>query len=63
VTKPAQSVNRVSRERIRIENKKTIRQHYNMSPVSAEAEAGLFFSCPLLYHSKYMQRIKEQTRQ
>ena len=39
----AQSVNRVSREGGRIE-KKTIRQHYNMTPASAEAEANLFSS-------------------
>ena len=41
--KPAQSVNRVSREGGRIEKKKTIRQHYSMTPTSAEAAAGLFF--------------------
>ena len=39
----AQSVNRISREGGRIE-KKTIRQHYNMTPASAEAEVGLSFS-------------------
>jgi hypothetical protein len=46
--KTAQSVNRISREGARIE-KKTIRQHYDMTPDSAEAEAGLFFSSLLLY--------------
>lgn len=54
MTKPAQSVNRVSRKGARIEKKKTIRQHYN-SPASAEAEAGLLFSSLLLYHLKDMQ--------
>ena len=44
-----------SQGRARIE-KKTIRQHYNMTPASAEAEAGLFFSSLLLYHSKYIQK-------
>jgi hypothetical protein len=76
LTKPAQSVNRVSREGVGIEKKKTIRQHYNMTPIrqhynlipirqhysmtptSAKAKAGLFFSSLLLYHSKYMQRIR-----
>jgi hypothetical protein len=45
VTKPSQSVNRVSREGVRIKKKKkkTIRQHYNMILPSAEADAGLFF--------------------
>ena len=43
---------------VRIEKKKTIRQHYNMTPASAEAEAGLFFSSLLLHHSRYMQRIE-----
>jgi hypothetical protein len=44
MTKPAQSVNRVSREGVRTEKKKTRRQHYNLTPASAEGEAGLFFS-------------------
>jgi hypothetical protein len=39
ITKPAQSVNRVSREGVRTENKKTARQHYNRTPASAEVEA------------------------
>ena len=56
MTKTAQSVNRISREGARIE-KKTIRQHYDMTPDSAEAEAGLFFSSLLLYHFKYMPII------
>ena len=29
-----------------------------MTPANAEAEAGLFFSSMLLYHFKYMQRIR-----
>ena len=29
-----------------------------MTPASAEAEAGLFFSSLLLYHFKYMQIIR-----
>ena len=56
MTKPAQSVNRVSREGVRIEKKKTIRQHYNMTPASAEAEVGLFFPSQPLNHSRYVQR-------
>jgi hypothetical protein len=53
----AQSVNRISREGGRIE-KKTIRQHYNMTPASAEAEVGLSFSSLLLYHFKYKPIIR-----
>jgi hypothetical protein len=41
----------------RTEKKKTIRQHYNMTPASSEAKAGSFFSSLLFYHSRYMQRI------
>jgi hypothetical protein len=40
VTKPAQSVNRLSMAGVRTEERKKIRQHYNMTPGSAEAEAG-----------------------
>jgi hypothetical protein len=56
VTKPAQSINSVSRVGARIEKKRTIR-HYNMTPASSEAEVGLFFYSLLLYHSKNVQRI------
>ena len=56
MTKPAQSVNRVSREGVRIEKKKTIR--LNTTQTCAEAEVGLFFSSLFLCHSKYMQRIR-----
>jgi hypothetical protein len=58
LTKPAQSVHGVSREGARIIKKKTIRQYYNMTSASAEAEAGLFFSSLLLYYLNYMQRIR-----
>jgi hypothetical protein len=58
VTKLAKSVNWVSREGTRIEKKKTIGQHYNMTSAIAEAEAGLSFSSLPLYHSKHMQRIR-----
>ena len=54
----AQSVNRISREGGRIEKKKTVRHHYNMTPACAEAEAGLFPSSLLLDHFKYMQIIR-----
>ena len=40
-----------------LNKEKTIRQHYNMTPASAEAEVGLFFPSQLLYHSRYLQRI------
>jgi hypothetical protein len=43
VTKPAQSVNRVSMDGMRIKKKKKIRQYYNMTPASVEADAGSFF--------------------
>jgi len=63
VTKPAQSVDRLSREGIRIEKKKkTIRQNYSMIPASAEAEAALIFFSLLLYESRYIQRIKSILR-
>lgn len=39
----ASSVNRVSREGVWTEKKKTIRQHCNMTPASVEVEVGLFF--------------------
>jgi hypothetical protein len=39
MSKPAQSANRVSREGGRTEKTETIRQHYNMAPASAAAEA------------------------
>jgi hypothetical protein len=58
LTKPAQSVNRVSRERVGIEKKKTIRQHCSMTPASAEAEVDLFFSSLLLYHPRYIKKKK-----
>jgi hypothetical protein len=58
-SKQASSVSQtVSREGRRIEKKKTIRQHYNVTPASTEAETCLFFSSLLLYNSKYMQRIR-----
>jgi hypothetical protein len=41
--KPAQSVNRLSREGVKIEKKKTTRQHCNMIPASSEAKAGFSF--------------------
>jgi hypothetical protein len=43
--KPAQSVNRVLRRKGGIKKKKTIRQHYNMTPARSEAkiEVDLFF--------------------
>lgn len=37
------------------EKKKTIRQNYNMSPAISEAEATLYLSSLLLYHSSYIQ--------
>ena len=43
MTKPAQSVNMFSREKVRIEKQKKIRQHYNLTPASSEAEAGLLY--------------------
>jgi len=52
---PAQSVNGVSREGVRIEKKKTIRQH--MTLASSEADLGFIFSSLLLYHLRYIQRI------
>lgn len=55
MTKPAQSDNSVSREGVRMERKKTIRQHCSKTPASAEA--GLSFSSQLLYHPRYLQRI------
>lgn len=54
LTKPAQSVNSVLREGK--DTEKTIKQHYNMTP--AITKAGLFISSLLLYHSRYMQRIR-----
>ena len=57
LTNPIQSVNRLWREGVRIEKKKTLKQHYNMAPASTGAKAGLFFSSLLLYHSRYMQII------
>lgn len=58
MTKPAQSANQVLREGVRTERKKTIKQLYNMTPASAEAEVDLLFSSLLLYHSKYRQMIR-----
>jgi hypothetical protein len=43
LAKPAQSLNKVFGEGVRIEKRKTIRQHYNMTSASVEAEASLFF--------------------
>jgi hypothetical protein len=54
MTKPAQSVTRVSSEIVRIEKEK-VRQNYNMTPVRTEAEAALFVPSLLLYHSKNIQ--------
>lgn len=54
LTKPAQSVNRVSGKGGRMKEK-NIRQHYSMTPASTEASS--FFPKLILYHSKYMQRI------
>jgi hypothetical protein len=47
LTKPAQSVNRVSREGGRIKEKETIRQYYNMFPASAEVGL-IFFQCAFI---------------
>jgi hypothetical protein len=47
-----------SQGRTRIEEKKTIRQHYNNTPASAEAEVGLFFISLLLYHFKSIPVIR-----
>ena len=55
--KPAPPLNGFSREGARIK-KKRIRQHHSMTPACFEADTGLFFSSLLLYHSKYMQRIR-----
>jgi hypothetical protein len=65
VEEPSDQVSSVSQQGLkggRIEEKKTIRQRYNMTPASAEAEAGLFFPSQLLYHSKYLQRIESGLR-
>ena len=44
---------------MKIEKKKTIRQHYNRTQAPAEPEVGLFFSSLFfLVYSKYMQRIR-----
>jgi hypothetical protein len=51
LTKPAQSVSRVSRKGMRI--KEDNRQHYGMTP--ARAQVGLLFSSLLLYHSRHIQ--------
>jgi hypothetical protein len=42
-----------------LKKEKTIGQHFNVTPASAEAEAevGLCFPSLLLYHSRHMQRI------
>ena len=50
VTKPAQSVIRVSREGVRIKKEKTVRQYQSTTPTSAEES--LLFPKQLLYHSK-----------
>jgi hypothetical protein len=55
LTKPAQSVKGFSREGGRIGKKKTIRQHYNTTPASAEAEGGLCFPSLLLNHFKCLE--------
>ena len=47
-----------SMEEVRIENTKANRQNYNITPASAEAEAGVFFSSLILYYSKYLQIIR-----
>ena len=58
MTKPAQSVNRFSRQERGVKRKETIRQHCSLTPASSEAEAGLFFTNLLLYHFNYMQVIR-----
>ena len=56
-TDQASSVNRFSREGARIEKKKAIRQHCNMTPATSEAEGRFIFSSLPLYHSKDIKRI------
>jgi hypothetical protein len=56
VIKPAQSVNRVSRERVRIENEEKQLDKCIMTPVPTKAKADLFFPSLLLYHSSYIQK-------
>jgi hypothetical protein len=34
------------------------RQHCSMTPAGSEAESGLFFPSQLLYHFKYIQKIR-----
>ena len=61
VEEPSDQVSSVSQQGLkggRIEEKKTIRQRYNMTPASAEAEVGLSFSSLLLYHFKYKPIIR-----
>jgi hypothetical protein len=56
MTNPAQSVERFSREGMRIKKKKTVTQNYNLTPASAEAEAGLAFFpvCFFLIYSDFL---------
>ena len=67
MAKPAHSVDRVSREGVWTEKEKTIGQHYNMTPVSAAAEAGLFFFPPVCFyiilvisktHGQFLDQVK-----
>jgi hypothetical protein len=41
-----------------LKRKKTIRQHWGMTPASSKAEAGLFFSSLLLYHFSLCKIIR-----
>lgn len=42
LTNPAQSVNGVSRDGVRVEEKTTIRKYYNMTPANAGAKEYFF---------------------
>jgi hypothetical protein len=43
---------------VRIEKKETIRQNCSKAAVNSEAEEGLFFPIPVLYHFNYMQVLR-----
>jgi hypothetical protein len=45
MTKPAQSANKVSREGLRIEKKKTMKQNYDMTPVLRLKQLYFFLVC------------------
>ena len=55
MTKPVQSVNRVSREGVRIRERKD--SQATLTQATAKAEEPWFFPSLLLYHSRDMQRI------